>query len=101
MDAGSNDDGANISNGDGANISNGDGANVSNGNSSASADLQMAVYDVTGNKVFEGPVERITAGPYLTSWNGRNAGAQPCPPGVYFIDRKSTRLNSSHKCASR
>src|SRR3546814_5681164 len=65
MDAGSNDDGANISNGDGANISNGDGANVSNGNSSASAELQMAVYDVKGNKVFEGPVERITAVPSI------------------------------------
>src|SRR3546814_17603832 len=40
-------------------------------------------------------------GTVSSSGKGPLACEPPCPPLLMFLDRKSTRLNSSHKCAHR
>ncbi|HYH56605.1 MAG TPA: T9SS type A sorting domain-containing protein, partial [Anseongella sp.] len=48
--------------------------------------LKLSVYDVSGNLVFEGREERVSAGSWQTSWNGRNRQGTDCLAGVYFIN---------------
>src|ERR1039457_7029880 len=68
--------------------------------------ISLGIYDANGQLVRvlhqESKLDEFTVGAdaLVTKWDGKNDDGEDLPPGKYhargFLDRKSTRLNSSH-----
>ncbi len=59
--------------------------------------IELAVYDVIGQKVVTLYQGSATRGQYTTRWNGTNQNGQNVPSGVYFGVLKSASFNQTIK----
>ena len=60
------------------------------------AHVTVTIYDASGRYVVTLVDERVTSGPHVAEWNGRNANGLSVPSGVYFI-----RLATGREVLSR
>ena len=63
---------------------------------SSATEVHLQVFDVLGRPVVNLVVGRLQAGRHGVSWEGRDAGGQLVPSGIYFY-----RLHSEQRAASR
>ena len=63
----------------------------------AASEVNLAVYNIKGQKVAELADGEKTAGTYNISWNGENNSGTALPAGVYFYQLKSGNMQESDK----
>lgn len=61
------------------------------------ATVEMAVYNLLGQKVQTLVNEKQAAGHYRLRWEGRNAQGQPLPAGVYFLRMRAGSFVAERK----
>ena len=64
---------------------------------SQSGTVQMTVFDLLGREVIPLVNEKVEAGSYQTTWDGRDAYGQPVASGTYFLHLSSSDLLGSLK----
>lgn len=71
--------------------------NLTDGSTSQAHEVQVSVYDVTGQLIIRRSKEQIKNGIYQTTWDGKTANGTACPAGVYFINIKVDGLLKVYK----
>ena len=64
---------------------------------SSATEVHLQVFDVLGRPVVNLVVGRLQAGRYRVNWEGRDAGGQPVPSGIYLYRLKSGKRAESRK----
>jgi hypothetical protein len=59
--------------------------------------VEVAVYNILGQKVYTVPQEFRDAGPYTVEWDGTESNSLPCPSGVYICRVKAATQTETMK----
>ncbi len=61
------------------------------------SEVEIAVYNVLGQKVQTLVKERQSAGKYVVRWEGRDEQGQPAPSGIYFLQMRAGQFVAERK----
>lgn len=61
------------------------------------SEVEIAVYNVLGQKVQTLVKERQAAGKYVVRWEGRDEQGQPAPSGIYFLQMRAGQFVAERK----